>query len=56
MTIHDRLSALIYENLDSFKPKYDIAEELAGIIIDELRPELTRHDTGCVCNECWYNR
>lgn len=36
MTLHDKLSSIIYENLDAFKPRYDIAQELAGTIIDEL--------------------
>lgn len=28
----------------------------ADAVISELKPELTRHDTGCVCTECWHNR
>ena len=33
---------------------YDLnLELLADAVIRELEPELNRHDTGCVCDDCW---
>lgn len=29
------------------------ASHLADAVIRELEPELNRHDTGCVCDDCW---
>ena len=26
---------------------------VADAVIRELEPELNRHDTGCVCDDCW---
>ena len=28
-------------------------DEMADAVIAELGPELNRHNTGCVCDECW---
>ena len=29
------------------------ARAAAGAVIAALQPELDRHNTGCVCNDCW---
>lgn len=29
------------------------SQHLADAVIRELEPELNRHNTGCVCDDCW---
>ena len=68
--LRDRIAKAIGEHVEDQLTNYDAGrnecgcgrqgddtyrQHLADAVIAELQPELTRHDTGCVCNECWVN-
>lgn len=52
--LRDRIAAVLNANLpvmEYLRP--GDTERAADAVIRELEPELNRHDTGCVCDDCW---
>ena len=47
-TLRTRIAAVLEGYVDH-SHRYDLAD----MLIRELEPELNRHDTGCVCDDCW---
>lgn len=45
-----RIAAVIRREVPCHPPA---ADRIADAVIAELQPELDRHNTGCVCDECW---
>ena len=55
--LRTRIAAALKKQAE-FRVVYKIADFdyrfLADAVIRELEPELNRHDTGCVCDRCWF--
>ena len=59
-SLRDRIAAVLLPDLEyaaAYNPTGESPEAqaaaLADAVIAELQPELDRHNTGCVCDECW---
>lgn len=64
MNLRNRIAKVLYGRIENPVPLFDSQPDEvkdawladADAVIAELQPELTRHDTGCACTVCWYNR
>ena len=45
-----RIAATIRREVPCHPPA---ADRIADAVIKELEPELNRHNSGCVCDDCW---
>jgi hypothetical protein len=49
--LRTRIAAVIRQEVPCHPPA---ADRIADAVIRELEPELNRHDSGCVCDRCWF--